>query len=319
MKVLFNTWSGAFFNPGGGEVQLLSTKLAMEARGVEVDLYNQWAPQKDIDLFHQFSIQYGVNYVVDAYKQLGKKVALSTILWADIPQSEHYYWQIRDLLVKSDILFTNSDAESQKISKGFDIDLGKFHKTRNSITNDFLSMGDAELFKKEYGIDGDFVLTVGNIDRRKNTGMLVDVCKELGLKLVVIGAIRDFEYFKEFSSSYGGVNFLGAVSDPTLIKSAYRACRVFALPSLCETPGIAALEAASQNASLVITNQGSTEEYFEDYAVYVDPNSRDSLKNGLRAGMERTVSSTQSEYIRGQYTWDRTALDVLDGYSKIEL
>lgn len=316
-RVTINTWSGAFFNPGGGEVQLLNTKKALEERGLQVELFNQWQPQTDFDIFHQFSIQLGANYVVDEYKKIGRKIALSTILWADFEKSDFFYWQIRDLLLKADILFTNSEAESEKLAKSFEIDLEKFHKTRNSITEDYLSDGDPNIFRDKFGIRGDFVLSVGNIDRRKNTKALVEACSELNLKLVVIGAIRDHEYFKEFENHSSKVLFLGPITSPDLIKSAYRACTVFALPSLCETPGIAALEAASQGARIVITNQGPTAEYFGRHAIYVDPRDMNSIVEGVRSGMRAEVLPNQAGCIREQFTWRNTASDVCAGYLKI--
>ena len=51
MKVLFNTWGGAYFNPGGGEVQLNFSKEYLEKQNIQVELFNQWNPQKDFDIF----------------------------------------------------------------------------------------------------------------------------------------------------------------------------------------------------------------------------------------------------------------------------
>jgi DNA-binding transcriptional regulator WhiA len=70
-----------------------------------------------------------------------------------------------------------------------------------------------------FKIQGDFVLTVANVDQRKNTAALVQVCEELGVQLVVIGAIKDREYFERFSHRRNA-KFLGAISDQNLIKSA---------------------------------------------------------------------------------------------------
>ena len=57
IRTLFNTWSGAFFNSGGGEVQLLNTQRALVQKGANVQFYNMWEPQKDFDILHQFSIE----------------------------------------------------------------------------------------------------------------------------------------------------------------------------------------------------------------------------------------------------------------------
>ena len=56
MKVLFNTYSTAFFCPGGGEVQLLKTREHLQQLGVEVDLYDPWEPAVErYDIVHMFS------------------------------------------------------------------------------------------------------------------------------------------------------------------------------------------------------------------------------------------------------------------------
>jgi len=43
-----------------------------------------------------------------------------------------------------------------------------------------------------------------------------------------------------------------------MLASAYAACDVFVLPSMFETPGIAALEAGLAGAKIVITKYGGT-------------------------------------------------------------
>ncbi|WP_374001704.1 glycosyltransferase [Bdellovibrio bacteriovorus] len=298
-------------------MQLLQTKKALEDRGMEIVLFDQWKPQKDVDIYHQFSIQYGTNYVMDAYKEKGVPVALSTILWANLSHDDAYFKQIFDLVSKADILLTNSDLESRKISKDFSIPLSKFFKTRNSLTSDFLDLGTGDLFRKRFCIDEDFILTVGNIDRRKNTRVLVEICKEMGLNLVVIGAVRDSAYFEEFKSISNKVYYTGPIYDPLLIRSAYRACRLFVLPSLCETPGLSALEAASQGARVVVTEEGAAREYLGEYALYVSPLSRESIATGIAEGLEMSVKHDQIDFVKGNYTWSRTGDDVMAGYSRI--
>ena len=73
MKILFNTCFSAFFQKGGGEIQLLKSKEALEKLGHTVSLYNHWQPQTDFEIFHQFSIESGVEQVVRKYKEMGKK------------------------------------------------------------------------------------------------------------------------------------------------------------------------------------------------------------------------------------------------------
>lgn len=318
MKVCFNTWSAAFFNPGGGEAQLLFSKKALENKGVQVSLYNQWSPQESFDIFHQFSVQLGGNYIVDEYRSRGKKIALSTILWADFDKNDFFYWQIRDLLNKSEVLFTNSEAESVKLSKSFDMPLSKFHKTRNGVSDFYLTLGDKTLFQRKFSLPNDFVLSVANIDRRKNTRNLIEACAKLNFDLVLIGAIRDHDYFNEIKNIYNRVRFLGPIHSEELVRSAYRACRVFCLPSLCETPGISALEALSQEAKVVVTQEGATKEYFQEHAKYVDPMDISSICESIEESWSKSEYQNHADFIRSNYTWSLAADDILAGYKRLE-
>lgn len=316
-KIIFNTWSGAFFNEGGGEIQLRKSREYLERSGCVVDLYDMWSPQKDFDVFHQFSIEYGVEHAVKNYKVLGYKIALSPIMWTVPQKGEYYYHHIKNLFFYADILFTNSDLESDKLAEEFSIDISKFHKTRNSIADDYRTLETSFDFREEFSISGDFVLTVANIDTRKNTHNLIQACAESGLQLVSIGQIRDIPYFESFQGQFTNFKHVGGITDVELLKSAYQQCQLFALPSLCETPGIAALEAASQGAKIVITNEGAAPEYFKNMVTYVNPLSLEDIKQGLNTELNLERNDSLRQYIIDNYTWDKTALDIVAGYRKI--
>lgn len=97
--------------------------------------------------------------------------------------------------------------------------------------------------------------------------------------------------------------YLGPIPhDSLLLRSAYRGCEFFALPSTLETPGLAALEAAAQGASLVITSEGSCEEYFGESAMYVDPLSSESIEQGIRKAFDVTPAMAKQK-IRDKFAW----------------
>lgn len=318
-KILFNTWSGAFFSEGGGEVQLRKSREYLEKLGYEVDLYDMWHPQKDFDIFHQFSVQFGVETVVNNYMNLGYKIALSPIMW-DIPKKDElHYHHINNLFLSSDILLTNSDLESHRLSKAFEININKFHKTRNSIADGYRTTQTNFDFRERFSIAGDFVLSVANIDTRKNTHNLIKACAESGLQLISIGHVRDIPYFESFKDQYSNFKHVGSISDVELLKSAYQQCQIFALPSLCETPGIAALEAASQGARIVITEEGAAPEYFKEMVTYVNPSDLEDIIKGLNTELKIGRDDSLRQYIIENYTWDKTALDIIEGYSKMYL
>ena len=174
-------------------------------------------------------------------------------------------------------------------------------------------------FRKKFSITGDYVLSVANIDTRKNTHNLIKACAESGLQLISIGHIRDIPYFESFKEQYSNFKHVGSISDVGLLKSAYQQCQIFALPSLCETPGIAALEAASQGARIVITEEGATPEYFKEMVTYVNPSDLEDIIKGLNSELKLERGDSLRQYIIDNYTWDKTAMDIIEGYNKIPL
>lgn len=318
-KIVFNTWPGAFFNPGGGEVQLLNSKKYLEKIGFQIDLYDQWNPQRTGDILHQFSIGTGSEHVIKEYKALNKKIVLSTIMWTIPPKDHWMHGHIKNILNQSDILLTNSEAESSRLSNFYDIPLDKFHKTRNSVSEEFLTTGNEQLFRERYNIDDEFIISVANIDRRKNTKLLIQACRNLKKKLILIGHIRDHQYFNEILQEHNECfSYLGPIEDKNILKSALTACSLFALPSICETPGIAALEAASQGAKIVITNEGPTSEYMGiDNATYVNPFELESITNGIEDELSKVRTQKLRLRVISHYTWDKTAEDIKAAYLTI--
>jgi glycosyltransferase involved in cell wall biosynthesis len=317
-NILFNTWNGAFFHKGGGEVQLLQSRIALEKRGLNIDFFDLWEPQLDFDLLHQFSVLPGVEHVVRKYKALGMKTALSTILWGPLPDREHAeYHRMRSIVDHSDILLTNSIAESELLSEYFQQDPSRFHKTRNSVGDRFFRQSTPDLFRKKFNISGDFVLSVGNIQERKNYKKLIHACNKLDLRLIIIGHSSESHALNDLKDLNEGSIYLGAISDEEILKSAYSACSIFALPSYCETPGIAALEAASQGAKILITQEGCTREYFEDNATYVNPYEISSIIEGIEKAMNLPKNPELPNFTRSNYSWDITAREIIEGYERV--
>ena len=78
------------------------------------------------------------------------------------------------------------------------------------------------------------------------------------------------------------------------------------------------LEAMSQGAKVLITQEGSTKEYFQDFATYVDPKSMDNIKIGLTTILNRIHKLEKArEHILTQFTWDKTADDIIQGYLEL--
>ena len=288
MRVLFATYPMAFHTPGGGEAQLLAYERYLEAAGIAVTRLDPWNPRfRDHDLVHFFSVVGGSSHLCAFVKQLGLPLVVSSSLWitpetaADFPVEE-----IRHQLHLADRIVTNSASESATLAATLGVPANKLRVVPNAVEPRFLVAADPSLFRVAYGLSEPFVLCVGNIEPRKNQLRLAEAMRALpGYRLVLIGGVRDEAYLAAVEQEAGPQLLRPAPldHDSPLLVSAYAACSVFALPSLFETPGLAALEAAGQGAPIVVTSQGAAPDYFGAAARYVDPLQVASIRDALIA------------------------------------
>ena len=310
LTVLFNTYPVAFDCPGGGEVQLLQYRAALERRGVRVLLHDQWRPQfAEADIVHYFSVQGWAAPFCQHVRRLGKPVVVSTILWLGENKYDYDLAAIGQVLHSCDLALPNSLGEGERLAAWYGIAPDKFIPVVNGVDEAFFVPGDPALFRSHFGIDTPFLLSVANIEPRKNQLRLIQASRECGLPLLLLGRVRDAAYWEACQSAmHDGVRYLGPVTHGSeLHRAAYAACQAFVLPTLLETPGLAALEAAAQGAPLCLTREGCTEEYFEGQAVYVDPESEASIRDGLIAVQREMRCEARSRFVRERYTWDIAA------------
>src|SRR4029079_15982991 len=102
---------------------------------------------------------------------------------------------------------------------------------------------------------------------------------------------------------------------------AYADCAAFVLPSLLETPGQAALEAAAQGAPLVLTSARSTREHFGDAARYVDPMSTAAIADAIEAALAQPATVRQrrarTSLVRSRFQWATAIRDLLPIYRSL--
>jgi glycosyltransferase involved in cell wall biosynthesis len=320
MRVLFNTYPVAFDCPGGGEIQLLECKAALERLGVHVVLYDQWSPQfESVDAVHYYSVQGGSTNFCEFVKRKGLPLLISPILWpTDENISSYPMKEIQSLLNLCDVVLPNSVAERDQLGAFFDLDPQKCVVVPNGVGDSFTSLARNDLFREHIHLEGPFLLNAANVEPRKNQLTLIQAVRGMDLPLVLLGGVRDAAYFEECMKKgsqfvrYGG--FLPHGGE--LLKSAYYSSEAFVLPSLLETPGLAALEAATQNARLVLTSVGSTREYFQGLVTYVNPYDAADIRAGIEAALGWKRDESLRLHVLENYTWDHTARSLLEAYKR---
>lgn len=321
MRVLFNTYPWAFDCPGGGEIQLLKYAEYLPKAGVEVVFHDPWHPTFDqVDLVHFFSSMAGSIHFCNYMRQRGIPLVVSSSLWVTQETRQFYpIDEIRGQFALADAVIPNSEIEADQLARVLDLPRERFRTVPNGVDPLFLLPVQEEVFRQRFGIEGPFILNVGNIEPRKNQRALIEAVAPLGLPLVLIGHVRDRDYFERaMAEGAGFTRYLGSLDhlDPAL-RAAYRACSVFVLPSTLETPGLAALEAAACGARLAVTAEGSTRDYFGEDAVYLCPTDPSDIRACIDRVIRQPFSARLAERIAGRFTWPRVTRDLAGLYETV--
>jgi len=343
MKICFATYEGVPLAKGGPFIKIIEIKKELEKLGHTVELFNMWDSSEKInqfDIIHlvgsNFSI-YGfarnlyfrkIDFIVEPvfYSNHGKiflraAAAAGTMAKKFVPGLWLDYGFIKDICGWSELIVPNTSEEMHLVSGAFNIPLEKFKIIPNGVSERFLNP-DPELFIKKYGIK-DFILNVGHIGpKRKNILILVKALQGINHPAVIIGKMLNTGEMKEIDkTAYKNKNLLfieELPNDSPMLASAYAACDTFVLPSMFETPGIAALEAALAGAKIVITPYGGTKEYFKDLALYVEPDSPASIAAGLQNSLELKKSGELKKFIADNFLWEKVAAISVKIYEKFK-
>jgi glycosyltransferase involved in cell wall biosynthesis len=131
------------------------------------------------------------------------------------------------------------------------------------------------------------ILSVGAIQRRKNTVRLVEAFEQLdpGWKLVLAGSSGfDSEVALERierSPRKQDIQVLGYVPDSEL-EELYQRAAIFAFPSLDEGFGMPVLDAMARGVPVLTSNASALPEVAGDAALLVDPHDVTAIAGGLR-------------------------------------
>ncbi len=108
----------------------------------------------------------------------------------------------------------------------------------------------------------DYLLMISSIGRHKNQGEAIKIAKKLGMRLILAGKIRDYDYYRELSKDIDGeeIKWLGEVSFKEKV-SLYRNAKVFLFPIAWDEPfGLVMIEAMSCGTPVVAFNHGAIPE-----------------------------------------------------------
>lgn len=216
-----------------------------------------------------------------------------------------------------DHFLPNSEGEMALFQSkfGFGTDL-PYSVVPNGVDPERLESADCTQYD---GAFSECVLCVGRIDGRKNQLGIVRALRGSSFPVVFAGqpAPNHSTYMEKIRREAGSsCFFLGQVPNKEVYRL-YKLAKVHCLPSWYETPGLASLEAAASGCNIVITNRGSTREYFGEYAYYCEPSSIESIREAVFRAYNTPRNELLKKHILNNFTWEIAAGKTAEAYGHV--
>jgi glycosyltransferase involved in cell wall biosynthesis len=162
-------------------------------------------------------------------------------------------------------------------------------------------------------------LCVARIEPRKNQLRLVRALRGSGIPLLLVGrpGANHGRYYSAVKGAAGEETEFRGYCAHERLPELYGSARVHVLPSWFETPGLASLEAAASGCGLVVTDRGSTRDYFGENALYCEPESEDSIRSAVLKAWEGPPSPSLRRIMSEKFTWEEVARLTRDSYSSV--
>ncbi len=237
---------------------------------------------------------------------------------------------------KAKKIFTVSEFSKSDISKAYGIPSERIHVTWNAVNEHFGRMAEPWLgeigLRRKFGIgDAPYILTVGNLQPRKNLPRLIEAFKRLksqngtegnhhGYKLVIVGKKAwMYENILQLADREDIV-LTDYVTESDLIKL-YNAAELFVYPSIFEGFGLPPLEAMACGTPVAVSETSSLPEVVGNAGMYFDPFDVESIKTTLQKmltdqDLRECLAERGFEQVK-RFSWTGSAQRIIDTYRSI--
>lgn len=244
----------------------------------------------------------------------------------------YYNDQIEDAVQHAHHILADSEATRADLLNLLDVPPEKVTTVLLAANEQFrpISTEAVKDFRARYNLPQEYILFVGTFEPRKNIGGLLHACQLLRTSLadapaLVIAGQPGWLYEETLAliDSLGlGDHVIRAESIAfDDLPALYTGASVFCLPSFYEGFGLTALEAMACGAPIVVAERASLVEVGGDAALFVDPQSPESIADALRRVL--TDSTLAADLRRrgltqaARFNWQETAHQTLAVYKRV--
>ncbi len=328
MRIGFVLPSHFTFTRGNGVRQeALLKQRGLLALGHQVELCSPWqTPERgSLDVVHFF---YGGLPMVgiDAVAQVEPRrlvyspiidsnqalhaYRLAALLGSLVPRIHTTPGEFRRQCRLADAVVVRSRHEQRRVVVGLGIAREKVHLVHLGIDVAPIDV------RRAAGTDREGIFHLSAFGQaRKNVLRLIAAVGPTGLPLTIAGSCGPLE-LKRVAAAAGpfpNITIRGFLSSEERDELYYRS-RVFALPSMHEGTGLAALEAAARGCGVVITNRGGPPDYFGEVGHLVDPDSIDDVRAKLVAAYRDSAPAQIAAHITSRFASATCASRLVDVY-----
>ncbi len=302
--------------------------LILEKWGIPIELM-----MGKLDLFHGPCFFIPNHLSCSAIVTIHDMMTLRYPEFLESKESIAYTNKIYISVKRADAIITVSNFTKKEIVELINVSEEKIRVIYNGIDPTFCPTKDREDIEKvkaKYGVQGPYLLFVGNIERKKNIEKLIHAYMELRnssiykYPLVVVG--KKSMYFKTLWEAVQQHHakehtiFTDVVDDDDL-RLLYSGAELFVFPSLFEGFGLPVIEAMASGIPVIASNRTSIPEIAGEAAVLIDPLNVEEIARAMYDVLSN--SSLRKHLIEKgikrskDFSWEKTARETLKLYQEL--
>ncbi len=324
---MVKAWEGRFPNfrvrlvrPHAAYARIpLSLPLAIYETGVDL-LHVQytappWSPRPIIVTIHDLSFEHFPQFFTAKERFFFKRT---------IPRTAR----------KAAKVLTVSEYSRRDLIETYSLPPEKVVVTPNGVGPSFKPVRDEEplaALRKKYGIEREYLLSVGNLQPRKNLARLIqaytklrETVEEFRCQLVIVGKrawLYRHIFHEAHRSRYAGDVILTDYVPEEDLPGLYSGAMAFVYPSIFEGFGLPVVEAMACGTPVVTSNSSAMPEVVGEAGLMIDPYDEDALARAMLRVVEdaqlQAQLSEQGLLQAAKFTWRRTAERTLAVYEEV--